>query len=232
MSRLMIKQHMNFSKLLSLIFLSVFSIATFAKKLSQQEVSLINNTVYESLVKENSVKMVRKTKEGSISSCDLEYQYAYRDFNAKKGAPVFVQGTFSFMYNKGKNPGFLFKIAPAVLDDTTEKWAIVTPPYADVFTSGKSIKPFIAADFVCENNGKCIAYSDKDGSMAQTLFDKAPFDIEIKFSLSKGGTDNSFTLSSLLPEEKYIMQSADWMSCNLEIINKISSDIQEMSKKK
>ena len=61
---------------------------------------------------------------------------------------------------------------------------------------------------------------------------KPPFDIEIKFSLSKGGTDNSFTLSSLLPEEKYIMQSADWMSCNLEIINKISSDIQEMSKKK
>lgn len=211
---------------------SFLAINASAQQLSQQDISTVNNTVYQSLLKENSVKMTRKTKEGSLSSCDLEYQYAYRDFNAKKGAPVLVQGAFSFMYNKGKNPGFLFKIAPAVGDVTTQKWAIVTPPYADVFANGKSIKQFIVADFVCENNGKCIAYSDKDGSMAKVLFDKVPFDIEIKFSLSKGGIDNSFTLSSLLAKDKYIIQAAEFMNCNLEIIDKISSDIQEMSKKK
>ncbi len=203
-----------------------------AQQLSQQDISTVNNTVYQSLLKENSVKMTRRTREGIISSCDLEYQYAYRDFNAKKGAPVLLQGAFSFMYNKGKNPGFLFKIAPAVADVTTQKWVIVTPPYADVFANGKSFKQFIVADFVCENNGKCIAYSDKDGSMAIALFEKDPFDIEIKFSLSKGGIDNSFTFSSLLAKDKFIIQSAEFMACGLEIINKISSDIQEISKKK
>lgn len=232
MSRRKNNQLQAFYGLVAVTLLSFFSITSFAQKLSQQDIGQVNNTVYESLVKENSVKFVRKTKEGNISSCDLEYQYAYRDFNAKKGAPVLVQGAFSFMYNKGKNPGFLFKLAPAVGDVTTQKWAIVTPPYADVFANGKSIKQFIVADFVCENNGKCIAYSDKDGGMANILFDKVPFDIEIKFSLSKGGIDNSFALSSLLPKDKYIVQAAEFMSCNLEIINKISSDLQEMTKKK
>ena len=232
MSTLKNNQYIRLLYLLAVASLSFFSVHTFAQKLSQQDIGSVNSTVYESLVKENSVKFVRKTKEGNISSCDLEYQYAYRDFNAKKGAPVLVQGAFSFMYNKGKNPGFLFKLAPAVGDVTTQKWTIVTPPYADVFANGKSIKQFIVADFLCENNGKCIAYSDKDGGMANILFDKVPFDIEIKFSLSKGGIDNSFTLTSLLPKDKYIVQAADFMNCNVEIINKISSDIQEMTKKK
>jgi hypothetical protein len=232
MNKLKNNQYKRSLYLVAITFLSLFSITSFAQKLSQQDIGQVNNTVYESLVKENSVKFVRKTKEGTISSCDLEYQYAYRDFNAKGGAPVLVQGAFSFMYNKGKNPGFLFKLAPAVGDVTTQKWTIITPPYADVFASGKSIKQFIVADFVCENNGKCIAYSDKEGTMATILFDKVPFDIEIKFSLSKGGVDNSFTLSSLLPKDKYIAQAAEFMNCNVEIINKISSDIKEMTKKK
>ena len=92
-------QYKRLLYLVAITSLPLFSSTISAQKLSQEDIGSVNNTVYQSLVKENSVKMDRKTREGIISSCDLEYQYAYRDFKSKGGAPVLVQGAFSFMYN-------------------------------------------------------------------------------------------------------------------------------------
>ena len=221
--------------LIVLVVLLTCGVALAGETITAQEFA-----AYEDLVKGNSVKMVRQTKEGNIASCDLEYQYTYRDFKAKKGAPVVVQGAFAFVYNKGKNPALIFKLVPTVSDFSAKKLTTVTPEYADVFVGGKSMKQFRYADFACEGGGKCMFYSDKDGAMMKLLFDTTPLDIEIKFSLSKGGIDNSFTLSSLLPKDpsdKYINRALDdmtldFMNCNVEIGKRVISDIEEMTKKK
>jgi hypothetical protein len=219
---------------LLIMSLVLASFNPFAQKLSQQEINSINNTVYESLVKENSLVMKRNTSEGEISSCDFEYQYSYRDFFAKQGTTVMVQGSFGFMYVKGKLPGLAFKIQPNVSDVTNTKspWKVTPPPYSDVFADGKSIKKFLAKEFICETGGICRAYLDTDGSLAQILFEPKNFDIEIKFSLTKGGIDNSFTFSQLISKDKFKAEEASFRTCSNEIFNKVLKDIDQLPKNK
>ena len=219
--------------IMSLVFLSL---SPFAQKLSQKEINTLNLTVYESLAKENSLIMKRKTSEGEVSSCDFEYVYAYRDFNAKQGATVLVQGAFGFMYAKGKLPSFLLKIQPYVSDVTatkdTDMWTFTNPFYVDIFASGKNIKKNQVTEFACENSGVCRVYSDSDGSLAKTLFAPKNLDIEIKFSLTKGGIDNTFEFSQLIPKDKYLIEVGKFMNCSLEIIGRIDKDLQQLPKGK
>ena len=220
----------NYINKISLIVLIFFSSLTYSQ-ISQQEIDTANQIVFDGLTKENFVKSIRQTKEGELAACDLEYQYTYRDYKAKKGTPIIVQGALSFIYSKGKNPGLVFKISPVEINVGTQKWTSIDVPYVDIFVSKVSFQKYIVADFICENGGKCLAYEDKDFSMSKILFDQKLFDAEIKFSLTKGGVDNTFLTSSLLAKEKYSTQINDFMNCNLERINKITLDIKEMSKK-
>ena len=218
---------------MSLVLVSAHS---FAQKLSQNEINSLNYTIYQSLAKENSLVMKRKTSEGEVSSCDFEYTYAYRDFNAKQGATVVVQGAFGFYYAKGKVPSYILKLQPYVSDVTAskdkDKWTFTQPFYVDVFADGKSIKKYQMSEFTCENGGVCRSYSDTDGTLANTLFEQKNFDIEIKISLTKGGVDNSFLFSDLVPKKKYLVEAESFMNCSIEIINKIRQDLDNLPKGK
>jgi hypothetical protein len=222
----------SFISYATLIFLLLqASVDANAQKLSQQEKSLIDEAVFTELKKENTVKFSRKTKENSLSSCDLEYKYAYRDFNAKRGSPVFVQGAVSVFYNKLQNPGVLFKVAPALGDISTSNWSIVHPPYAELFVKKVSLKKYQASDFVCENNGKCIAYVDKDVSLLTQIFSNDSLDMTIKFSLTKGGNDNTFTFKELLSAQQFHSVQNNFNACGMELIDKIINDLSGLQKK-
>lgn len=214
--------------------LAMVATSSFAQKLTQQDVNAVNNEVYQSLVKENSLIMKRQTKEGEVASCDFEYQYAYRDFNAKQGTVVLVQGAFAYMYFKGKYPSFMVKVQPYVADinDAKNKWKIVMPPYVDVILNGESLKKYQVGEFPCENGGACKAYSDKDGSLTKILFNQKNLDVEIKFSLTKGGIDNSLLFSKLIPKNKFIGESDKFMACSTEIVNRIGKDLEQLGKGK
>jgi hypothetical protein len=213
------------------ILLLQISGEVYAQKISQQEKSTIDEAVITELKKENTVVFSRKTIENSLSSCDLEYKYAYRDFNAKRGSPVFVQGAVSIFYNKGQSPGVLFKVAPALGDVSTGKWGIVYPPYAELFVKKLSLKKYQASDFVCENNGKCIAYVDRDVSLLMQIFNKESLDMTIKFSLAKGGNDSTFTFKELVSNQQFLFIQNNFNACGLELVDKIINDLSGTQKK-
>jgi hypothetical protein len=221
---------------LLIMWLVLVSASPFAQKLSQNEINSLNYTIYQSLAKENSLVMKRKTSQGEVSSCDFEYTYAYRDFNAKQGATVMVQGAFGFLYAKGKLPSYFLKIQPYMSDVTTKDkdkmWILMPLFYLDVFANGKSIKKYQMSEFACENGGVCRVYSDSDGSLAKTVYGPKNFDFEIKFSLSKSGIDNSLVFSDLIPKNKYLVEATNFIECSLEIMNRMEKDLEQLPKGK
>ena len=192
---------------------------------SKQVLDTVNNMVYETIVKDNFIKLNRVTSQGELASCELEFQYSYRDFRAHKGATVMVAGSFSQMYTKGKNIGFLLKLVPNLSDVAKQTWTIVKPEYVNLYAGGKSIDKFKIEDFTCENGGKCIAYVDKTLELTLAASDPFPFDAQIKFSLNKGGIDNSFLMSSLLPVNESENVRTEFTVCMSDIVKKVANDI-------
>ena len=176
-------------KLISAIAL-LYLCTTNAFSQTKQVLDTVNNMVYETIVKDNFIKLNKVTSEGELASCELEFQYSYRDFRAHKGATVMVAGSFSQMYSKGKNIGFLLKLVPNLSDVTKQTWTIVNPEYVNLYAGGRSIDKFKIQEFTCENGGKCIAYVDEALELTLAASDPFPFDAQIKFSLNKGGMDN------------------------------------------
>lgn len=199
---------------------------SYGQKLTEKDVNQVNSMVYESLSKENFIKMNRVTSGGKLSSCELEYQYSYRDTRLLRGASVMVVGSFSMMYFKGKNVGYAFKIVPNVSDVKTQTWNYRHPEYSDVFINGKSIDKFKSTEFKCDPKGKCAGYSDPNLSMTELLLTPTPFDGEVKFSLEKGGMDNSFKFSSLLPKNESDIERRKFNICMFEILDQISKDLE------
>ena len=198
---------------------------SYGQKLSVDEINKTNSIVFESLTKENFIKMNRITSGGKLSSCELEYQYAYRDFKSQQGKPVLVVGNFSLMYFKDKNLIFTFKIVPSVGDVLTQNWTYKFPEYSDIFFNNQGIEKFKTTEFSCDPRGKCTGYSDKDLDLLKVVLSPQPFDGEVKFSLSKGGMDNTFFFSSLLTKEKSIQERRKFNVCMGEIMNQFVSDL-------
>ena len=218
------------NKLLTLIFISLLSSFSYGQKLTQGDINQVNSMVFESLSKENFIKMNRVTSGGKLSSCELEYQYTYRDTRLLKGTPVMVVGSFSMMYFKGKNIGYAFKIVPNVSDVRTQIWSYMNPEYSDVFINNQGIEKFKTTEFKCDPKGKCTGYGDPDLSMTKLILTPQPFDGEVKFSLQKGGLDNTFRFSSLLPKNESIVERKKFDICMLEILDQITKDLESIKK--
>ena len=204
----------------------IISFLSYGQKLSEGDINKVNNMVFESISKENFVKMNRITSGGKLSSCELEYQHSYRDIRLLRGTPVMVVGSFSMMYFKGKNVGYAFKIVPNVSDVKTQTWNYKYPEYSDVFINGKGIDKFKSTELKCDPKGKCTGYSDPTLSMTELMVSQNPFDGEVKFSLEKGGMDNSFKFSSLSPKNESDIERRKFNICMFEILDQVSKDLE------
>jgi len=217
-------------KIITVFLLFLFSTGSYGEKLTESEVNQVNNIIFESLSKENFIKMNRITSGGKLSSCELEYQYSYRDTRLLKGTPVMIVGSFSMMYFQGKNIIYAFKIVPNISDVKTQTWNYRYPQYSDVFIDNKSIDKFKSREFNCDPKGKCTGYSDPNLSMTELVLTPTPFDGEVKFSLEKGGMDNSFKFSTLLSKKESDIERRKFNTCMFEILDLIKNDLEGLKK--
>jgi len=212
-------------KLITLIFSLLITSISHGQNISEDDVDTVNSMVYEKLSKESFIKFNRVTSGGNLSSCELEYQFTYRDFKFLKGKPVLVVGSFSMMYFKGKNVGYLFKIIPTVSDVKTQKWSYYHPQYSDIFFKNQGIEKYKTIEFECDPRGKCVGYSDPDIKLTELLLSSS-MDGEIKFSLSKGGLDNSFRFSSIMSKQDSDRERNKFNLCMIEVLDQITKDLE------
>ncbi|QWD76638.1 hypothetical protein ICV32_02955 [Polynucleobacter sp. MWH-UH24A] len=216
------------SKFLVLILLICSSSLSFGK-LSDDDYKKLETMVFENLKKDNFIKLNRITRGGSLTSCELEFGNIYRDIRSQSGKPVIVSGSFSLIYMREKsNLGTLLKIVPSVLDVRTEKWTQTYPEYLDIKVNKSSLEKFKITDFKCgsEDRGRCVGYGDPKFDVIKTVTSVIPFNGEVVFSLTKGGYDNSFTLSNLLPQKESIKVREDFNNCMSEIFNEFRKDLE------
>ncbi len=221
---------MFMSRLLSALILLMISGCIEAQTISREDEASVKNYIYDRLVKENFVKLNRVTREGDLASCELEFQNTFRDVRARGGNPVFLTGSFAAMYSKGKYPGFSLKVNASDMNIATQKWINIVPTYLNVVVGKSDFSNYKIIDFACETGGKCLGYEDRSFALNLAVIDTIPFDAEIVLSLSKGGMDYSFKLSSLMPVEVTKKTLNKFIECNLEILKKITEDLEAISK--
>ena len=214
------------SRLFAVLILLMISGYVAAQTLSREDEVSVKNYIYDKLVKENFVKLNRVTQEGDLASCELEFQNTFRDIRARGGSPVFLTGSFAAMYIKGKYPGFSLKINASDLDIATQKWINIVPTYLNVTVGKSDFSKYKIIDFVCESGGKCLGYEDRSFALNLAVIDVIPFDAGIVLSLSKGGMDYTFKLSSLMPAEVSGKVLDKFIECNLEILEKVTEDLR------
>ncbi len=216
------------SKFLVLILL-IFSSSLSFGKLSDDDYKKLETMVYENLKKDNFLKLNRITSGGKLKSCELEFGNIYRDIRSQSGKPVIISGSFSLIYVREKsNLGTFLKIVPSVLDVRTEKWTQTYPEFLDFKINKNSLEKFRITDFRCgsEERGRCIGYGDPKLDVIKTLISVIPFNGDVVFSLTKGGYDNSFTLSNLLPQKESLKVREEFNSCMSEIFNEFIKDLE------
>jgi hypothetical protein len=198
-------------------------------QLSNSEVKKLENIIFEEIKRENYLKLNRITKSGKLSSCELEFGYAYRDNRALEGKPVYISGSVSIIGDYAKKNVFaLLKIVPSVSDVRNQKWIQTYPQYLSMKINNESLDKFQYTDFRCgsEGNGRCIGYGDNKFEMLQLIAKAQPFDSSITFSLSKGGYDNNFSLSALSATQESLKIRNNFFMCSAEIMEEIFQELK------
>jgi hypothetical protein len=209
-----------------LILVSQFSFG----KLSEDEYKKVESMVFESLKKDNFLKVNRVTQGGKLTSCELEFGQVYRDYRSQSGKPVIVSGSFSLMYFRDKdNILTSIKVVPSIIDVRSEKWVQTYPQFLDFKINKKTLESYKVTDFKCgsENNGRCKGYGDGKLEVLKLVTSSNPFNGEVIFSFTNGGYDNQFLLSSLLPPKESFNIRSDFNLCMSEILDEVVKDLNK-----
>lgn len=220
------------TKLLILTTLFFFLSSAQSQPIDKNIENKVIQQVFDELTKRNFVKLNRVTTEGKLSSCELEFQYVYKDFRAKKGALINTTGSFSAMYFSEKTPSYSLKLNAQELDLFSEqKWNSIEPAYTNIKFKNIDFSKFKTIDFTCETGGKCTGYSDNSLKLNLDLASTKEFEPEIFFSLSKGGYDNLLKLSTLMPQPKAKAEFNSFRMCHEEILIMVADDLRNLIKK-
>lgn len=217
--------------ILCMTFITVFCNFSYAE-IPQDVKNSGNALILETVEKQNALKASKGTVEGKLTSCNLDYQFAYRDFKAKQGAVVIVVGQLNAFYFKGKSANYAFKLVPHVSNIETQDWKTVDPAFVDIYIGKKSISKYKTVDFKCEMGGKCQGYGDSKFEITEKLLDKNLDDMVIKFSLAKGGLDTEFNLSQIVKPKDSIQERLKFSQCVIEIVGLLKNDLDELDKPK
>jgi hypothetical protein len=217
------------------ILLTIFALlylnSGFCENTDSNAETKVNQQVYEQLTKENFVKLNKITREGKLAACELEFQYAYKDFRAKNGALISTMGSFSAMYHGEKVPSYALKLTAYQLNLLSEnKWVKIEPAFTNIKIKNIDFGKYKTADFSCENGGKCTGYSDTKLKLNLDLASIKEFDPDIYFSFSKGGFDHLLKLSKLMPIKEVKLEFNKFRSCHEEILIMVSDDLRKIVK--
>ena len=224
----------NIMRYIILITFPIFYLTSaFCEDIDKNLENRVAQQVYEELTKQNFVKFNRVTTEGKLASCELEFQYAYRDYRAKNGALINTNGSFTAMYNGEKTPSYSLKINAFQMNLASEdKWKIIEPAFTNIRMKNIDFGKYKSIDFTCESGGRCSGYHDNDLKLNLDLASLKEFDPEIAFSLSKGGADNLVKLSKLMPVEKVKLAFNGFRNCHDEILIAVADDLRKTIKNK
>lgn len=220
------------TKLLLLTTLFFFLSSAQSQNIDKNLENKVIQQVFEELTKQNFVRLNKVTTEGKLASCELEFQYAYKDFRAKKGALINTTGSFSAMYFSEKTPSYSLKVNAHQLDLLSEqKWQSIEPAYTNIKFKNIDFSKYKTVDFACETGGKCTGYSDNSLKLNLDLASLKEFEPELFFSLSKGGYDNALKLSTLMPLQKVKTEFNSFRNCHDEILIMVADDLRKLIKK-
>ncbi len=221
------------SKTSAIIFLLTFltislSQCAYAKESDYLKQNVIDQTVYDTAKTQNSLTFNKVTREGTLSDGELIFQSVYRDFKSQNGAPVLIQGSFNISYLKNKTIFYILKVVPIVMNASGGdiQSTVIYPEYLDLLINGVSINKYKYADFVSDNEGRCIGYRDDTFKIVTLLSEKGMPEIDVRFSLVKGGADNSIKIFSLIPKKQAVIIYTNFLNCSMEMVNQLIKDLE------
>lgn len=217
-------------EILIIIFICSYTSA-FSQVDDKTTINAANQFVYEELKKDNSFKLNRVTTKSELNSCELVFNYVYKDFRQKNGAIILLTGSVSSRYDKGKIPGYALKIIASEVDVSfKEKFKSLTPAYINMKLNDINFEKFKVLEFPCSNNGKCIAYGDPNLKLNLQIMNSPIFDPTIYISMSQGGQDHQFRLGELMDKEKAVNEFVKFTICHTEIIENVTNDLDAKNK--
>lgn len=218
-------------------YLSVVSLLFFIHSTSWAQgidKNQLNDLIWEKVEKNSLLIFNELTSDGNFSGCELTYSYPYRDYRARNGEPVIVNGSItSTSVVKGKAFSLFLKLQPQVLDLNSKPAKMVTiqPNHATFKINGLNFDKYRLTKFKCEQGGYCAGYgSPNQTKFMEDIFAAIPFSPEIYFNLSASGVDEKFNLKSLKGREKNSeLLLGDFSQCVIKIIE---LQIKDMEAKK
>ena len=217
--------------MLVLILLIFSCFKVFAEEYDKATINAANQLVYTELKKENYFKLNRVTSNSELSSCEIEFQYVYKDIRENNGAITLLHGSVSSRYNKEKIPGYAIKIVANEVDVSLKnKFRSISPSYINMKLNDINFEKYKAIEFSCGSNGKCIGYGDPTLKLNLKIMNSPIFDPVIYISMKKGGQDHQFRLGDLMEKEKAINEFEKFSICHAEIIEIVAKDIDAKNK--
>ena len=208
---------MSRSLFFSLVFF-IFS-QSWAQGLNKNQ---LNDLIWEKVEKNSLLSFKELTSGGDFSGCELTYSYPYRDYRARNGEPVIVNGSITSSYVKGKVLSLMLKLQPQVIDLTSKPAKMVTaePNQATFKVKDINFDKYRLTKFTCEQGGYCAAYgSPNQIKFMEDVFAVVPFNPVIYFNLSKNGVDEKFSLITLKGNEKHSeLLLGDFSQCLVKVV--------------
>lgn len=182
----------------------------------------INDLIWEKFEKNSLLVFKETTSEGNFSGCELTYSYPYRDYRARNGEPVIVNGSISSFYTKGKALSLFLKLQPQVVDlgSKPAKMVVVQPSHATFKIKDLNFDKYRLSKFKCEQGGYCAAYgSSNQIKFMEDVFASIPFSPDVYFTLSANGVDEKFSFKNLKGHEKNSeLVLGDFSQCLIKVV--------------
>lgn len=182
----------------------------------------LNDLIWEKVEKNSLLVFKELTSEGNFSGCELTYSYPYRDYRARNGEPVIVNGSITSTYTKGKALSLFLKLQPQVMDLVSKppKMVTVQPSHATFKIRDINFDKYRLAKFKCEQGGYCAGYgSSNQIQFMEDVFSSIPFNPEIYFSLSANGVDEKFSLKNLKGNKRNSeLLLGDFSQCLVKVV--------------
>lgn len=183
----------------------------------------LNDLIWEKLEKNSLLSFKELTSEGNFSGCELTYSYPYRDYRARNGEPVIVNGSITSTYTKGKALSLFLKLQPQVMDLLSKpaKMVTVQPSHATFKVKDINFDKYRLTRFKCEQGGYCAGYgSSNQIQFMDDIFASIPFNPEIYFNLSSNGVDEKFSFKKLKGNEKSSeLLLGEFTQCMVKIVD-------------
>ena len=226
------------------LILVIFLICNFSfaqtSSLTHSQILMLKGVLLEELKKQDFLNFSRLTSENEIRSCEIEFQKTIVDKRGKQEEIYVVKGSLSSHYYKDKFRSVAsLKVSPSKLnlenikslDNLDNAWIIEKPNYATILLGDKNFNVFKYSDFECETGGLCTAYADDEKlRLTQILLNPKLNTLKIVFNFEKDTYDKTIEVSKISNEYPKIKNS--FMSCQLEIIEKIKTDLNNSIKSK